>query len=86
MRFEKKFRRALGRYLEKRRTKKGLTRFFCAEKLAVSPQFYGAIEKGKVPCPDRALSKLISLLDLEKSKLTDVFRLGIEEKIASLFK
>jgi DNA-binding XRE family transcriptional regulator len=86
MRPEVKFRRTPGRYLEKRRAKKGLTRFFCAKKLAVSPQFYGAIEKGKVPCPDRVLSKLISLLDMEKAKLIDIFSSEVEEKIASLFK
>jgi transcriptional regulator with XRE-family HTH domain len=86
MKFRKLFKKNLGSYLKRKRMAKGLTQIYCSKAVGVSAQFYGAIEKGKVPCPDRVLSKLTSLLDLGKSKLIAIFSSGVEEKIASLFK
>jgi len=84
--FDSRLRKELGSYLKSCRHKTKLTQISCAKTVKVSAQFLGAVEKGKVPCPQHVLQELIPLLDLKKIKVLQIFERGVNRQIDKWFR
>lgn len=70
----------LGQYILDERTEQNILQWQLAEKLEMSAQFLGRIEKGEVMMPEDALAKCIKLLSLDREKILTIYRLGGEER------
>ena len=75
----------LGRLVLKERQKKGLKQSELAEKLNISPQFLGRIEKELVPIPEPVLLKIVKELKVDKPGLKLSFKKSYDQFVDNLF-
>ena len=52
----------------------GLTQANCAKRMNVHPQFYYAVEKGRIGCPFPILQALVKELKLERKKIEAIYK------------
>jgi DNA-binding XRE family transcriptional regulator len=62
-----------------------LTQIAVCKKIGFSCQFYGKIEKGEVPCPEKALKKLVKLLRLQRTEVQKIFLSAAKEDTLNLY-
>lgn len=75
----------LGTYIYERRHELGIRQFELADKLDMSSQFLGRLEKGEAMIPEPALIKCIRILKLEEDKLNLIYRLASDQQVKDLF-
>lgn len=76
----------LGRIVLNNRVKKKMTQQELAERIKVSPQFLGRIEKELVPIPEKVLLRLINELKIAKKTTKMCFYKSYTEYIDGLYK
>lgn len=64
----------LGQYIKEIRQKKNILQKDLAFKLQISSQFLGRIERGEVMAPINLLRTIITILELNQSRLNKIYR------------
>ena len=75
----------LGTYIAERRVEKGINQKVLAEKIKISSQFLGRIERGEVMIPMKILKRCIHALNLSEKKLVTIYRVAGTESARELF-
>ncbi len=75
----------IGQYLFDERSKKNLLQKEVAEKLGLSAQFLGRIEKGDVMVPQSTLIQLIEILKLSEKKMIQIYQASANLEAKALF-
>ncbi len=76
----------LGIYIRENRLSQKKSQFDIVKKLGFSVQFYGRIENGTVMAPRPALSRIVSELSLDFSRILKIYRVAAISEAESLFK
>ncbi|MCJ8277308.1 MAG: helix-turn-helix transcriptional regulator [Bdellovibrionales bacterium] len=66
--------RLIGQFIVTERERKNLLQKDLAEKLEISAQFLGRIERGEVMMPPQGLKSCVLILNLSQRKMTQIYK------------
>jgi transcriptional regulator with XRE-family HTH domain len=75
----------IGSYIFERRKELRITQKELKKSLGFSAQFLGRIEKGKVMIPEKYLTRLIAVLELDYERLDRIFKSAAETRVSLLY-